>query len=65
MSEATGPGYLDDLATQARLRAQARVAGLRARYPKEPRRLLADRLVAAFARRAGLGGAATGVLSVF
>jgi hypothetical protein len=53
----------DDVVSKARERARHRVAVLRAKYPKESRPTLAKRLVKSFSRRAGLGGAATGVVS--
>ena len=56
--------FLDDVADRARVRARDRVGGLRRRYPDSTRRELADRLVKSFSRRAGLGGAATGALSL-
>lgn len=55
---------LEDVVTKARERAKVRVGVLRAKYPKETRQALARRLVKSFSRRAGLGGAATGVASL-
>lgn len=55
---------LEEVVIRARSRAHDRVGVLRAKYPKESRHTLGDRIVASFARRAGLGGAATGALSL-
>jgi hypothetical protein len=59
-----GAALLDEVVRKAQGRAADRVRILRATYPKEARRALAERLVTTFARRAGLGGAATGALSL-
>ena len=61
----TAERLLNDVVAGARARAQERVRDLRKRHPGENRRLLAERLVKSGARRAGLGGAATGALSLF
>lgn len=45
-------------------RARKRVAVLRIEHPNETPRALGERLVTSYARRAGLGGAATGTLSL-
>lgn len=62
--DSTEPGVLDDVVRKARGRAQERLRRLRAERPDDDRRALADRLVTSFSRRAGLGGAATGALSL-
>jgi hypothetical protein len=68
MSEAEPSGaaarLLDEVVTRAQGRARDRVRKLRDTYPREKRKALADRLVKSFSRRAGLGGAATGALSL-
>jgi hypothetical protein len=55
---------LDELIEQARRRAKARVAALRARNPGEDDVELSRRLVTSAARRAGWTGAATGALAL-
>ncbi len=60
----TAERLLSEVVTRARGRARTRVAGVKARFPRASRRELADRLVKSFSRRAGLGGAATGALSL-
>jgi hypothetical protein len=55
---------LEDVVARSEARAAGRVAALRTQHPQAPKKELATRLVKSFARRAGLGGAATGALSL-
>lgn len=56
--------FLEDLIERSRARAHQRLTALRAEHPNLTRHELAERLVRAYAHKAGLGGAATGALSI-
>jgi hypothetical protein len=58
------PAWFGELLEVAHRRADAKVAGLRARFPEATRRELGERLVSSSAVRAGLFGAATGTLAL-
>ena len=58
------PPWFGQLLDDARRRADAKVAALRARFPDATRRELGERLVRSSAVRAGLLGAATGTLAL-
>src|SRR6267143_6671402 len=54
----------DDIVEQARTKARARVAAVRAEHPGEDEVALGRRLISSAATRAGLWGAATGTVAL-
>lgn len=64
MSASLPDHWLERVVSGVDERARQRVAHLRLEYPHATPRELSERLVRTYARRAGLGGAATGTLSL-
>lgn len=64
MSEPLSESWLERVVAGVDGRARKRVAHLRVEHPDAAPRELAEKLVRSYARRAGLGGAATGTLSL-
>src|SRR5205807_8120740 len=56
--------FFDELVEKARVKARARVAAVRAEYPREDEVDLGRRLIRSAATRAGLWGAATGTVAI-